>query len=529
MSSRFDFGYVGRTIRRRFHLFIIPCALIAAAGIAIVMSMPAIYTADAKILVESQQIPDSLVKSTITDLASERLQVIQQRVLTRDNLLSLVDKFALFEDRKNLTRSDVVDLMRGRIVFQPLDLQANANKRKDTVITAFAIEFNYENPGVVVRVANDLVTFILEEDAKARTGRASDTTKFLQREVDRLSAELSSVQEGLSNFKLQNTDTLPEKLAFNMSLLDKAERNINSLQNDLLSNDEQQRLMKLEASIKSTPAGAPTQDALSELRKKLAEAQSFYALRKTQLADSHPEMRALRGAIAALQNELDAAQKIPVDPQPVVATQDADQRLYIEKLETLAQQRKATENQLAKITQDVEALRAIVIKTPETGSVLSVLERKADSLQRSYDDMSAKFAQARLGERMEQDQQAERFQVIEQPVLPQSPTKPKRVPLILAAIAASVLAGAITSGGAEFLDGTLRRSSDIVKQLKQNPIVVIPYIPTKSERRLKWLKWIAIALFWIVTVIAALMVINQFYRPLDELFYKILQFLHVSF
>ena len=86
MSQGIDFKYVFRVLRRRFYQFFLPFVLLSAIGTVVVMSLPAIYSADAKILVESQQIPDSLVKSTVTALASERLQVIQQRVLTRDNL-----------------------------------------------------------------------------------------------------------------------------------------------------------------------------------------------------------------------------------------------------------------------------------------------------------------------------------------------------------------------------------------------------------------------------------------------------------
>jgi polysaccharide biosynthesis transport protein len=527
MSQRIDFSYIVRIIQRRFYLFAIPFLLLAAAGSAIVFALPAIYTADAKILVETQQIPDDLVKSTITDLASERLQVIQQRVMTRDNLLGLVAKFRLFENKKNLSKSEIVDLMRDRVVFQSVDLQLSSSKRKDDKRTsAFAVEFNYEQPDIVVKVVNELVTFILDEDARARTGRASDTTKFLQRETERLSTDLSTVQTQIAEYKLQNTDTLPEKLAFNMSLLERTEKQINDAQKELLSNDEQQRLLKLESSIKTDSGGQPAIDALSDLKKKLAEAQIIYSVRKKTLAETHPEMRALKETIDVLQQQLQLA--VPIEPTQAAATNNIlspDQQLFQEKIETLNLSKKATSDQLGKLQKDAEKLRSVVVKTPETGAALSVLERKETGLQRSLDEMYAKFSQARLGERMEQDQQAERFQVIEQPVVPQSPTKPKRVPLLAAVFAFSIALGAAASGGAEFLDNTIRRSSDIERQLKQHPLVVIPYIRTRFENRRRWLKLLAVALAWLAILGLALAAVHLLYRPLDELFYKILQML----
>ena len=179
MSQGIDFKYMWRVFRRRFYLFFIPFIALTGLGTAIVMSLPAVYSADAKILVESQQIPDSLVKSTVTTLASERLQIIQQRVLTRDNLLLLVDKYSLFATKKNLSRSDIVDTMRDRVTFQPIDFQMPNGKRKDDKLTtAFAVQFDYEEPDTVVKVVNELTTFILDEDVRTRASRASDTTKF---------------------------------------------------------------------------------------------------------------------------------------------------------------------------------------------------------------------------------------------------------------------------------------------------------------------------------------------------------------
>src|SRR5262245_34317832 len=110
MNELTDFRSILQLIRRRALYFLIPFVLVAAVGAAVVMTLPAVYSAQATILVESQRIPSDLVKSTITALATERLQVIQQRVLTRDNILAIVDKFGLFGGKPTLSRTEAVDL-----------------------------------------------------------------------------------------------------------------------------------------------------------------------------------------------------------------------------------------------------------------------------------------------------------------------------------------------------------------------------------------------------------------------------------
>src|ERR1700751_2687509 len=86
--------------RRRWLHFLIPFLLIAPAGLALAKLWPAVYVSEGRILVESQQIPADLVRPTVTTAAQERIQVIEQRTMTRDNLLAIADKFDLFPEKR---------------------------------------------------------------------------------------------------------------------------------------------------------------------------------------------------------------------------------------------------------------------------------------------------------------------------------------------------------------------------------------------------------------------------------------------
>lgn len=82
----------------------------------------------------------------------------------------------------------MVNFLRQRIQIKPLepDLQSQG---KQTIV--FTVGFEYEQPQIAMGVANELVTMILNEDVRARTDYASETTKFLEKEVERLEAQLS--------------------------------------------------------------------------------------------------------------------------------------------------------------------------------------------------------------------------------------------------------------------------------------------------------------------------------------------------
>src|SRR6478672_10581150 len=107
-------------LKRRWAYFFIPFLMIASAGAGVALLLPATYSSEGKILVQSQQIPTELVRPTVTSAAQERIQVIEQRTMTRDNLLAIVDKFKLFPDRRTLmSPTQLVELMKKSIKIEP--------------------------------------------------------------------------------------------------------------------------------------------------------------------------------------------------------------------------------------------------------------------------------------------------------------------------------------------------------------------------------------------------------------------------
>ena len=83
-------------LRRRKWIGLAVGILGAVATVAIVMSLPATYRSTATILIEEPDVPQDLVKSTVSTFANERLQIIQQRVMTSQNLNAIIDRFGLY-------------------------------------------------------------------------------------------------------------------------------------------------------------------------------------------------------------------------------------------------------------------------------------------------------------------------------------------------------------------------------------------------------------------------------------------------
>src|SRR5437868_2537091 len=199
-------SFYWQLIKRRALYFIIPFVLVLSAGLILAALLPASYVSEGKILVQSQQIPTELVRPTVTNAAQERIQVIEQRTMTRENLLTIIDKFQLFPQKRALmSASELVELMKKNTKIEPLAQPlafSQIRSRADNPTIVFTVGFEYSDPQTASRVANELVTRILNEDLRDRTSRATDTTKFLAREVQRLQADSAAIDAKIAQAKL---------------------------------------------------------------------------------------------------------------------------------------------------------------------------------------------------------------------------------------------------------------------------------------------------------------------------------------
>ncbi len=129
--------------------------------------------------------------------------------MTRDNLLEIVKKFGLFPSEQQwMTSSQILDLMKERTQLKLVDLSLPT--QQNNLAIAFTLSFDYENPNIAARVANEFLTLILNEDARNRTNRAAETSKFLEQEVRRLQGVQAAVSMQITEASLKPPDPIKE-------------------------------------------------------------------------------------------------------------------------------------------------------------------------------------------------------------------------------------------------------------------------------------------------------------------------------
>ena len=188
-------------------------ALILAAGVAAslfyAVSLPREYESTAVIQIEQSQVqtPSFGAGSTANARTLQQLQIIEQRVMSRGNLLDIIAKENLFADLSGMTDAQKVTALRLSAGVTRVADPALA-WRPDVIPTALSISVRLGDPEVAARVANTLVNNVLEENRTRREKQATETLAFFESEEARLGRDIVALETRISAFKRQNVDSL---------------------------------------------------------------------------------------------------------------------------------------------------------------------------------------------------------------------------------------------------------------------------------------------------------------------------------
>jgi uncharacterized protein involved in exopolysaccharide biosynthesis len=574
-DTSFDLREALAVLRRRRLPISLIALVLAAVAVVVAVVWPPSYRSSATILVEEQEIPQDLVRSTVTSYADERIQVIGQQVMTRQNLLQIVDKYDLYPgDRRVDTNEEILAQMRKHIKIDLVSANAAGGRR---VTIAFTLAYDGETPVKAQRVANELVTLYLNENLKLRQQKAEETAVFLGGEASRLEARMLEIEAQLAAFKRRNANQLPELAPLNMQLRDRIEAEIPEIERTL-------RLMELQRSYLQSQLAQtdrepeaenePGADRVPTPAERLRELKSQYAGLRGVYAEEHPDMVRMRQQMESLEREVAAgggstttagdsetrrlAEQLEAELTALRESYSADHPDVVRLQQRLAALRAeeaaaaaptptgsdrinrdylALESQIRVLDSEMTALRtkrvdlekrlavyeARLVQTPQVEQEYLDLTRERENTLARYREMKGKQMEAQVAQELEKERKGERFSLIDPPQLPEEPRSPNR-PVILVLGLVAALGGGVGYGSVlEALDRSIKSPRQLARVFPAPLLSVIPHIETAAERRRRlrnrWLLTAGIA----VAVITALVLVHLFYRPLGVLWFALLR------
>ena len=204
-----DLRYALAVFLRRLPYFLVITALLTAIGVTVAFILPPVYKSAASMLVESQQIPGDLAQSTVPVNPYEQAQIIEQRIMTRANLVQLAERIGLYEGRPEMSAGEIIGDIRERIEFIGFEPDETRNPSEPGA-TIIGVAFEAPTAGWALKGTNELVNLVLQENVRLRTDRAGDTLAFFETQVERLAGEIERQSQRISDFKTAHVDARPD-------------------------------------------------------------------------------------------------------------------------------------------------------------------------------------------------------------------------------------------------------------------------------------------------------------------------------
>lgn len=508
--------------RRRFAYFLLVATILSAISVTVAYTLPPAYVSRMVILVESPQIPEELASSTVRTPAFEQLQIVQQRLLTRTNMLDIARRLDVLPDLRDLSPDEIVSAMRARTSI-------GTSNRRLKEAPLMTISFEALQARTAAGVLNEYLVLVQQQDSEYRKGRSGETLEFFTQEVNRLSEELDAQSAQILAFKQANVDALPEGLDFRLNQqsvlrdnLAQADRDISDLKS------QRQRLMQLYEitgqvdTPQETALPTPEELQLQNLRGQLNDALVIYSSENPRVKLLQARIEELEARIVdlvapTLEEEEETPESEASDPQaeplPAILTiqlSEIEARVIV--LEDLKIAHRA----------QLDALNDSIEKTPEVAIALEELERKYASIRLQYNQTEDRLSKARTGDRIETRSRGQRMSVIEQPAIPSEPTKPNRPLIAGGGVALGIFVGLGLIFLMETMNSTARRPEDIIKRLGVTPLTTIPYTRTRGQRFRQQSAKLLLVLVILVGIPGLVYAIHTYYLPLDLIADKIM-------
>ena len=538
-EPEFDLGetiaqFAGALIRNRWWFLLTAATIIVGTAVVLTL-LPNRYTSESTIVVVQQSVPERYVVPTATTDLNRVLEAMMQEVLSRPQLLALIDDFGLYrKERQHLAPELVLSRMRDDIDVKPLEPLGGSADKKD--LNAFKISFTARTPLMAQEVTSRLTSLFIQTNLTSRARQATNTTSFLHAQLEAAKLRLADSEQKLRDFKMQYLGSLPEQQQGNLAILASIQSQLQNTQ-DSLNRAQQQKvylqsmldgyrrlaskgaplpLMGMAALGGVTQGASPLEAArstLARLQAKEEELRTTYGAHYPEVIDIQRQIAATESSITSLKSakpatggedaigEKAAAQKTPVSG---AATATSEDNVSTAQFESQLEANRLEIDNLSKDETQLKAKLTIYQErlnlTPVREQQLAGLMRDDELVKKEYSDLLSKELESQMATSLEEQQGGQQFRLIDPPTLPTVPSSPKRDKIALGGAAAGVALGLALAFLINLKDHSFHREKDLLRQLRFPVIISVPLVLTDRERRrntwrlaFEWLGGVAVA------------------------------------
>lgn len=440
-------------IKRQKWMILLPVLTFTVAIGYVVYHLPSIYESTSLLTVKPPTISQNLVQSLTNEDLSQRLQTINQEVLSRSSLEPMVTKYDLYKNERasGMPMELIIEKMYKAI---KVDIEDAGTEK----VAAFRIRYRDRDPQATRNVTAELASKYVNAQVQTQTEIAESTKDLFEKQLAEKKAAMDELERQRLDIMTANVATLPESeqgLVAQLSGLRDREANImkekealmnerGRLSDSIGSNNRQMALIE-DFGQKETQdtvrniADPENSTAYAELIKKRADINAQLDNLLKTYKDKHPLVVAKQSELLRVNEEFENLRK-NADKRVANATQSSNRRAEQQK-QLLQLENQRIQSQIGQIesqlgNKDVElrqnaaevaALEARINAIPGVKVALEGINGQFQFAKQTYDEILKKKNEAETVVGVETNAQGETIRVQDPANVPQSPVAPKRI------------------------------------------------------------------------------------------------------
>jgi polysaccharide biosynthesis transport protein len=525
--------YVGIVRKRKRYLFMVGLPILALGGL-LALALPDIYTSLALVEIEgAENIRQSSTSSTLQDsiarqsdeplYADQYVQSLSTQVLSEKTLSRLLQTHTLYEDQAEDPRSAVKRLRKDidvdMVTVPILDPESG---REREVVTAFTVSYDNRDPQRAHQGAAWLTQAFLEANREDRRSYAQGTAKFYATEAERLRKRVSELEGKVAEFRAKNIGQLPELSGMNLSSMDRAENEINSVESQLqglrrervflvsqlqqarsvgpetnnlqaLENEYKQKLavydsnhpdlISLRRQIDMMRSGGSPSGMT--LRQQVQQQRSILGESRQRYGEEHPDIKRIQRNIESLEARIKSGESAD-------RTLASDSPMAVQ----LQTQLNATDTQIGalqarglELRRKMTDLETRMTAAPQVEREFQTVTRDLAGARSKFEELLKRQMDAEVSEAAIAGGTADKFKIKSAASLPDKPAKPKRIAIFAVAAALALIAAMTSIVFAQILDPTVRGIRDIRDLLDVTPLTAVPVIERPGRNPHRKMRW----------------------------------------
>ena len=519
------------------------------AAVVVAFLWPDTYVSTAVLRITPPTISQNLVPTVVNMQMQQRLQQMQQEILSRSSLTELIQKPALDlykRERGKYPLEDIIEeYMRKSIKIQTVEIAGGAGAGatgERRMASAFTISFSYSDRFKAQMVVRELVNKFTEQNVQVQKDQANITSQFIGDEMKQAKLRMDDLEQKLMKFKSENMGRLPEQFQANVAQLNTYQMMVTQA-NEAVSRLQQTKL-QLETQLQNNntnlnyynsvaedqvTVGGTAQvrnERLNQLNQRIMNLQSEIAALTEQLTPNHPTIKRAQASLAAMEKQRQEAEKEDMDRQsaapstaPTVkrvpnsqalkAMQDltAQNNVIRTDIQNVNLQMDEKVKQIQELNRMIATYQSRVEGSPQLEGQYLALTRDLALAKQTFEDYHRKNEISDSAKDVEDRRAGENLDVLDPPSLPEVPSEPNRPQLAAMGTGLGLILGIVLAGAKEMKNTSLKNLKDVRAYTNLPVLSSIPLLENallvRRKRRLLWLAWSSAIIFGSIAMSAA--------------------------